>query len=713
MEQQERTPAYENVTSGYRDQWELMQDEMSVLDYRLYLFYQYHQWVGPKNDMKNMLGFVVTREEFEHNLLKAAQTGLEEKLSSEEAQQLALNEQTIALRLAKTRREAFPLLLLFDRFHLEAFEQGCVLMAYASVLDDKYEKLFAYLQDDITKKKPTVSLAISLLMERGQHPEKYRARLAAAPSFSLLFDAELWKDGVLALTQEVLAFLNGEAHLPQGYTLWDAESAGPDNGLVVLGELGRQLDALFTVPTCAGVLSGQPGSGRHYQVEQLCRRHGEHCVFVDMAVCGREPEAVRRGAMLARMTDSLLCIVDPGSFSTEGEWQPPTPELVDAIAHADLARGRLFVLSEKPLHLNLSIPMLEFEVPALDTEERLALFRHCFARVPLSEEVSLQELAAKFHFTPRQIVLAAQQAEGIARIAEKPLGAEELHRCCYGQVVHKLDALAGRIRPGCRWEDLVLPEPQKRLIQQACAHVRWQHRVFGEWGFGKKIRYGTGLSILFDGVPGTGKTMCAQIMARELNMEMYKINISQIVSKYIGETEKNLQAVFREAKNSNCILFFDECDAIFGKRSEVKDSHDRNANVETAYLLQQIEEFDGVCILATNLLQNIDEAFLRRITFVIHFPFPDAEMRELIYRTTLPPEAPVEDDVDWKFLAEKFELSGGYIKNIVLAASFMAAQEGTKIGMKHFLNAAVNELKKNEIVVVRESLQEYADLLQD
>lgn len=713
MNEQERAPAYEEVDRGYRNQWELMEDEMSVLDYRLYLFYQYHQWVGPKNDMKNMLGFVVTREEFEHNLLKAAQTGLEEKLQPEEARQLALNLQTIDLRLRKTKREDFPLLLLFDRFGLGSFEQECVLLAYASVLDEKYEKLFAYLQDDITKKKPTVSLAISLLMEKGKHAEQYRSMLAAAPSFSLLFEPELWKDGALALNQEVLAFLNGETRLPQGYTLWSAGTAGPDEGLPVLAELGRQLDALFTVPSCAGVLSGAPGSGRHYQVEQLCRRYGESCLFADLAVCGREPEAVRRGAMLARMTDSMLCIVEPGSFSQEGEWQAPSPELADAIAHADLARGRLFVLSQKPLHLHLNIPMLEFEVPELDAGERLILFRKCFERLPLSENVSMQELASKFHFTPRQITLAAQQAEGIARIAEKPLDAAQLHQCCYGQVVHKLDTLAGRIRPGCRWEDLVLPEAQKRLIQQACAHVRWQHRVFGEWGFGRKIRYGTGLSILFDGVPGTGKTMCAQIMARELNMEMYKINISQIVSKYIGETEKNLQAVFREAKNSNCILFFDECDAIFGKRSEVKDSHDRNANVETAYLLQQIEEFDGVCILATNLLQNIDEAFLRRITFVIHFPFPDAEMREKIYRTTLPPEAPVDDDVDWKFLAEKFELSGGYIKNIVLAASFMAAQEGTKIGMKHFLNAAVNELKKNEIVVVRESLQEYADLLMD
>lgn len=711
MEQQERTPAYQEVGSGYRDQWELMQDEMAVLDYRLYLFYQYHQWVGPKSEMKNMLGFVVTREEFEHNLLKAAQTGLEDKLQPEEAEQLALDLDTIRLRLKKTERGRFPLLLLFDRFRLGAFEQGCILLAYASVLDDKYEKLFAYLQDDITKKRPTISLAVSLLMERGQHAERYRSLLASAPSFQLLFEPDAWKEGALALTQEVLAFLNGETRLPQGYTLWSADPAAPDPGLPVRSGLGRQLDALFAVPSCAGVLSGRPGSGRRHQVQQLCRRHGERCLFADLSVCGREPEAVRKGAMLARMTGSLLCVIGPDSVSPEGEWQPPSPELADALAHADLSRGRLFVLSERPLHLHLSIPMLEFELPELDAAERLTLFRHCFAQVPLGADVSLPELASKFHFTPGQIVQAAQQAAGQARIAEQPLDAAELHRCCYRQVVHKLDTLAKRIQPGYQWEDLVLPEAQKRLLRQACAHIRWQQRVFGEWGFGRKIRYGTGLSVLFDGVPGTGKTLCAQIMARELNMEMYKINLSQIVSKYIGETEKNLQAVFREARNSNCILFFDECDALFGKRSEVKDSHDRNANVETAYLLQQIEEFDGVCILATNLLQNIDEAFLRRITFVVHFPFPDAGMREAIYRATLPPEAPVEEDVDWRFLAEKFELSGGYIKNIVLAASFMAAQEGSRIGMRHFLNAAVNELKKNEIVVVRESLQEYADLL--
>ena len=173
----------------------------------------------------------------------------------------------------------------------------------------------------------------------------------------------------------------------------------------------------------------------------------------------------------------------------------------------------------------------------------------------------------------------------------------------------------------------MLPESQKRLMQQACNHVRYQHQVYQEWGFVKKLGYGKGLSIRVAGAPGTGKTMCAQVIARELNMEIYKINISQIVSKYIGETEKNLQAVFTEARNSNCILFFDECDAIFGKRSDVKDAHDRNANVEVAYLLQQIEDYDGVCVLATNLVQNIDAAFVRRITYVVHFPFPEPPQR--------------------------------------------------------------------------------------
>jgi SpoVK/Ycf46/Vps4 family AAA+-type ATPase len=196
-------------------------------------------------------------------------------------------------------------------------------------------------------------------------------------------------------------------------------------------------------------------------------------------------------------------------------------------------------------------------------------------------------------------------------------------------------------------------------------------------------------------------------------MEIYRINISRVVSKYIGETEKNLAAVFAEAKDSSCILFFDECDAIFGKRSEVKDAHDRNANVEVAYLLQQIEDHDGVTLLASNLTQNIDAAFMRRITYAVRFPFPDAAARREIYARMLPDAVPKNPDIDLDYMAEKFSLSGGHIKNIVLSAAFLAADEGGDLNMRRLLISAIREMRKNDIVVVREDYREYADLVRD
>lgn len=398
----------------------------------------------------------------------------------------------------------------------------------------------------------------------------------------------------------------------------------------------------------------------------------------------------------------------------EGKLLPAQEKLLQAILDLEPAHEKLFFLSQLPIRARLHWLTVELELPDTTEDERIALFRAFLANTPLGDGLTVEELASKFRFSPRQTELACRQAVGLARLdGRSTIPSREMHQCCYHQVVHKLGDLATPVRPAFHWDDVVMPQDQKRLLQHACGHIKFRHQVYSDWGFDKKVTYGRGLSILFAGAPGTGKTMCAQVIANELNMEMYKINISQIVSKYIGETEKNLQAVFAEAKKSNCILFFDECDAIFGKRSEVKDAHDRNANVEVAYLLQQIEEHDGVCIMATNLIGNIDAAFMRRITYVVHFPFPDPAMREEIYRRTIPKKAPVADDVDWAFLAEKFELSGGHIKNIVLSAAFLAALEEEPIGMSQLLRAAVGELKKNEIVVVREELREYADLLDE
>src|SRR5207247_6142077 len=218
--------------------------------------------------------------------------------------------------------------------------------------------------------------------------------------------------------------------------------------------------------------------------------------------------------------------------------------------------------------------------------------------------------------------------------------------------------------------------------------------VHADWGFERKLPLGRGINALFSGPPGTGKTMAAQVIASEFQLDLYQIDLSQVVSKYIGETEKNLRKVFDEADASQAILFFDEADALFGKRSEVKDAHDRYANIEVGYLLQRMEEYEGIAILATNLRQNVDEAFVRRLRFIVEFPFPDEEHRRRIWEVTFPREAPLADDVDVAALARDLKLAGGNIKNIALAAAFGAATDGGGIGMSHLLRAARREYQK-------------------
>ncbi len=709
-----REVSYGALESGYESQWALMNDLFAWLDLRLYLFYKQHQWLGPKNEMRNMLGLVVSREEFEHNLTKAAQQGLWARLEPEDTAQLEAAEGVVRLRLAQTRAD-FPLLQLFRRCGLDEFQQSCVALAYAGALDQKYEKLLAYLQDDITKKHPQVSLAVQLFLPPQHTVEEYRARFHSQDRFTDLFDHGRLVEGELVLRQTVLTFLStGTVPPSPGVYLFDGAAETPDGALLIGHALARQLDrAVQSREPWMVCLHGDSGSGKRFQIQHLMRRQGRRCVFADLDADEPE-ERAREAALAARLTDACLCCYHLDGTDGEGQQTPLTEKLLQTILGLDIRENGLFLLSRLPIRSQMNRLAIDLEALPPTESERILLFQAYLGETPLEDGLTAEELAAKFRFVPRQIRLACEQAVGLAHLdGAKYISSCLMHRCCYRQVVHKLGDLARPVRPAFTWDDVVMPEEQKKLLQHACSHIKYQHQVYYDWGFDRKVTYGRGLSILFAGVPGTGKTMCAQVIANELNMEMYKINISQIVSKYIGETEKNLQAVFAEAKHSNCILFFDECDALFGKRSEVKDAHDRNANVEVAYLLQQIEEHDGVCIMATNLLGNIDAAFMRRITYVVRFPFPDAAMREEIYRRTIPDTAPLAEDIDWAFLAEKFELSGGHIKNIVLSAAFLAAQEGQPIGMSQLLRAAVGELRKNEIVVVREELREYADLIDE
>lgn len=703
----------EKTSQGYASQWELMEDLFTCLDLCFYLFYKHHQWLGPQSDMRNMLGLMVSQEEFEHNLCKAVQRGLFSQLEKEEAEQLELSLSVVRLRLDRTEEE-FPLPALFRRCRLDEFEQSCVVLAYAATLDKKYEKLFIYLQDDIARKVPTVALAVQLFLPPENTVEEYLSRFYRRDKFTNLFDREYLATGQLVLLPAALEFLStGTVAAVPGIRMFDGtieKSSGP---LVIGQDTARRLDLLFNEPGERVIcLSGGSGAGKRFQVEHLMARSRQKCVFVDLD-CDRKVERAQEGVLISRLTQASLCFLHMETRDAEGKLLPVEDRLLQEILEMDPDCEKLFFLSQLPIRTQLRRLTVELEIPDTTEEERIQLFRTFLGRMPLGDNLTVDELASKFRFSPRQVSLACRQAVGLATLEGwSAVPSKQIHQCCYNQVVHKLGELASLVRPAFTLDDVVLLPEQKKLIQHALSHIKYQHKVYTQWGFDKKIAYGRGLSILFSGRPGTGKTMCAQVIANELNMEMYKINISQIVSKYIGETEKNLQAVFTEARKSNCVLFFDECDALFGKRSEVKDAHDRNANVEMAYLLQQIEEHDGVTILATNLIDNIDKAFMRRITYVIRFPFPDAALRKEIYRRTMPAKAPVSDDIDWAFLAEKIELSGGHIKNIVLSAAFLAAQEDTPIDMSHMLRAAVREMSKNDMITaIRDRLREYAYLL--
>ena len=308
-------------------------------------------------------------------------------------------------------------------------------------------------------------------------------------------------------------------------------------------------------------------------------------------------------------------------------------------------------------------------------------------------------IAGKFRFTGGQIQDAAATARSLAlwrNPSNAKITADDLYRACRLQSSRSLSTLARKIKPHYTWNDIILPPDRLEQLQEICNYVKYRSLVYDQWGFDRKLAMGKGLNTLFAGPSGTGKTMAADIMAGELGLDLYKIDLSSIVSKYIGETEKNLARIFAEAEASNAILFFDEADALFGRRSEIRDSHDRYANIEISYLLQKMEEYEGVVILATNLRKNMDDAFVRRMHFTVEFPFPSSSSRRRIWERIWP------DD-----LHRRPEVAGGNIRNIALAAAFLAADDGGTVNMEHLTRAVQREYQKMGKVVMGKEFSGY------
>jgi len=351
--------------------------------------------------------------------------------------------------------------------------------------------------------------------------------------------------------------------------------------------------------------------------------------------------------------------------------------------------GAVFAAAREPLPLQRT--SLRWSVDKPDAQEQRRLWQHALGERAVPLNGTLDTIAAQFRLSAQTIA-----ATGALLGSEDGVAPQEaaLWQTCRALSRPRLDDLALRIESRAGWNDLVLPEMQKSLLRQVVAHVRHRLRVYDDWGFAAKTARGLGISALFAGESGTGKTMAAEVLARELQLDLYRIDLSSVVSKYIGETEKNLRRVFDAAEDGGAVLLFDEADALFGKRSDVKDSHDRYANIEVSYLLQRMEAYRGLAILTTNMKGALDTAFQRRLRFVVHFPFPDQAQREAIWRSVLPAQLPCQG-IDFRRLAQ-LHVAGGGIRNIALNAAFIAADRAEAVAMPHLLQAAHAEAAKRE-----------------
>lgn len=465
-------------------------------------------------------------------------------------------------------------------------------------------------------------------------------------------------------------------------------------------------------------ISGCEGIGKKYIVKCACDILNKNIVYFDLEEYVSQnkqkfADAIMSAYRTALINQAYICLENFQSLIKADFMNQKYIEFILNLA-SNFSKA-VFVLSSEEILFRKyfrECMFMDLTLDELTNSEKFKIWNEELKNLKKDKNLDIQELANKFSFTPLQIKNTVEDAFKICQEKkEKPIDKFIICEAAYNQVSGNLTDKATLIKKKHTWDELVLQKDQKDLIKRACNHIKYKHIVYDKWGMGKRVLYGRGLSVLFTGPPGTGKTMAAQVVANELGLEIYKVDLSKVISKYIGESEKNLGEVFDSAKKSNVILLFDETDALFGKRTEVKDSHDKNANVETSYLLQKMEEYDGITIMTTNFIENIDKAFFRRISYVVHFNFPDAKARKEIWLKMYPKEMPISKEVDFDYLAKNFEIAGGNIKNVALNSGFMAASESESVEMKHIVKALEYEMKKQGKMISKADFKEYGYLI--
>ncbi len=622
----------------------------------------------------------------------------QDPVACEIGQSIARIEQALAEQAALLAEAGRPpaVEVFCQLFGLNAFERDTLLLCEALESDSSFGRLYAYVQDDANLRYVTPQLALALFsIQPGDHVAALRCLTPEAPlrRFQLI---QLGASAprtlrAISIDERIVDYLNGFNRLDE--RLAEVVGAVPDLPMAPAHESRAEEILEWVRPNGkrsswqAVNLFGPPGSGRVAMARALATRMGLRLYRVDVSrLPAPGPDRGEMFRLLAReaILSQLALYVETDESGEAGA----------ASAFEDFVeRLPVFFLAGSRARLRSTRELLGIPVPRLDDDNRKQVWLRALARAGCGLNGQTDPVVEQFEFGPEMVTQAVAAAAVKSRMrGEEAISPADLWDACREQSSGQLRQLAQRISPVYTWQDIVLPEAVLRQLREIAAQVKHRTRVYQEWGFGVKLARGRGISALFSGVSGTGKTMAAEIMANDLGLDLYRVDLAGVVSKYIGETEKNLRRIFEAAERSGAILFFDEADALFGRRTEVKDSHDRFANIEIDYLLQRVEEYRGMSILATNRKSDLDRAFLRRIRFLVDFPFPEAEQRLLIWRSVFPPETPL-DALDYDMLS-RMEIAGGNIRNIALSAAFLAADSAEPVGMKQLVHAARREYTK-------------------
>jgi ATPase family associated with various cellular activities (AAA) len=605
-------------------------------------------------------------------------------------------------------KETGALEMLCATFGLSAFERKILLMSAGVELDSRFAGLYAAGSRDAKSSYPTFSLALSAFEDAHwsallpTRPLRYWHLVEVVPGDGLTTSP-------LRIDERVLHYLAGISCIDdrlRGVTEpVRAEEALPPSQRAIADQVA---DSWYRANWQAGgpllQLCGGEAGGKRAVAAAACAKLGLNLrVLTSFLV----PRTAADLDLFIRLWEREVALSPTALLVECDDVEPSEPAGESAIKRLLETLRSPLLLSDRDRRNPLERLLLSFDVPKPTSAEQKQIWKDALGARSETLNGNVERLVSQFSLDSSHIAAAVAQVlpqrahsaldgsatAGTASISDTGL-VTALWDVCRAQDRPRLEGLAQRIEPAATWDDLVLPDRQKQLLSQIALHVRHRAKVYQEWGFASKGSRGLGISALLAGLSGTGKTMSGEVLANELRLDLYRIDLSQVVSKYIGETEKNLRRVFDAAEDGGAILLFDEADALFGKRSEVKDSHDRYANIEVSYLLQRMETYRGLAVLTTNRKEALDQAFLRRIRFVVEFPFPEAAQRAEIWRRVFPRQTPTEGlRVD---RLARLNAAGGHIHNIALGAAFLAANADEPVRMSHLLVAARNEFAKLE-----------------